>query len=62
MYIDHTFYYCTDNMNVFVQRREYPDGTVKTVYPDGKQETRYSSGRLRVKDQHGNVIVDKRVV
>jgi len=43
------------------KRREYPDGTVKTVYPDGRQETRYSSGRIRVKDKDGQVIVDKRV-
>ena len=42
------------------QKREYPDGTVKTVYPDGRQETRYSNGRIRVKDRDGNVIVDRR--
>ncbi|XP_033747496.1 centromere protein J-like [Pecten maximus] len=42
------------------KRREYPDGTVKTVYPDGRQETRYSNGRIRVKDKDGNVIVDRR--
>ncbi|XP_060576388.1 centromere protein J-like [Ruditapes philippinarum] len=41
------------------KKREYPDGTVKTVYPDGRQETRYSNGRLRVKDKDGNVIVDR---
>ncbi|XP_078680786.1 uncharacterized protein LOC144915873 [Branchiostoma floridae x Branchiostoma belcheri] len=43
------------------RKREYPDGTVKTVYPDGKQETRYSNGRIRVKDKDGNVIVDKKM-
>ncbi len=42
-----------------VQRREYPDGTVKTVYPDGRQETRYASGRLRIKDNTGYILVDK---
>ncbi|XP_036966294.1 centromere protein J isoform X1 [Acanthopagrus latus] len=42
------------------KRREYPDGTVKTVYADGKQETRYPNGRLRIKDKDGNVIVDNR--
>ncbi|XP_062621733.1 centromere protein J-like [Saccostrea cucullata] len=42
------------------KRREYPDGTVKTVYPDGRQETKYSNGRIRVKDRDGNVIVDRR--
>ncbi|XP_022110307.1 centromere protein J-like isoform X2 [Acanthaster planci] len=42
------------------KRREFPDGTVKTVYPDGRQETRYSSGRIRVKDKDGRVILDKK--
>ncbi|KAL3857926.1 hypothetical protein ACJMK2_012551 [Sinanodonta woodiana] len=41
------------------KRREYPDGTVKTVYPDGRQETRYSNGRLRIKDRDGHIIVDR---
>ncbi|XP_037646357.1 centromere protein J isoform X2 [Sebastes umbrosus] len=40
------------------KRREYPDGTVKTVYSDGRQETRYPNGRLRVKDKDGNVVLD----
>ncbi|XP_034417296.1 centromere protein J-like isoform X2 [Cyclopterus lumpus] len=40
------------------KRREYPDGTVKTVYADGRQETRYPNGRLRVKDRDGNVVLD----
>nr|XP_046259671.1 centromere protein J isoform X2 [Scatophagus argus] len=43
------------------KRREYPDGTVKTVYADGRQETRYPTGRLRIKDKDGNVIVDNRM-
>ena len=38
------------------KRREYPDGTVKTVYNDGYVETRYASGQIRVKDAAGNVI------
>ena len=42
-----------------LQRREYPDGTVKTVYPDGRQETRYASGRVRVKDKEGRTLLDK---
>ncbi|XP_064612712.1 centromere protein J-like isoform X2 [Liolophura sinensis] len=42
------------------KKREYPDGTVKTVFPDGRQETRYSNGRIRVKDKEGNVVMDKR--
>ncbi|XP_029318708.1 centromere protein J-like [Cottoperca gobio] len=33
------------------KRREYPDGTVKTIYPDGRQETKYASGRVRTKEK-----------
>ncbi|XP_047409573.1 centromere protein J isoform X2 [Sciurus carolinensis] len=40
------------------KRREYPDGTVKTVYTNGHQETKYTSGRVRVKDKDGNVLMD----
>ncbi|KAM6954784.1 centrosomal P4.1-associated protein isoform 2-T2 [Lycodopsis pacificus] len=40
------------------KRREYPDGTVKTVYADGRQETRYPNGRIRIKDRYGNVVLD----
>lgn len=43
---------------ILVQKREYPDGTVKTVYPDGRTETRYATGRVRVKDRDGRVLVD----
>uniref|UniRef100_A0A3B4TH17 Centromere protein J C-terminal domain-containing protein n=1 Tax=Seriola dumerili TaxID=41447 RepID=A0A3B4TH17_SERDU len=28
------------------KRREYPDGTVKTVYANGRQETKYASERV----------------
>ncbi|XP_027055872.1 centromere protein J-like [Pocillopora damicornis] len=42
----------------FYKKREYPDGTVKTVYPDGRTETRYASGRVRVKDREGRILVD----
>ncbi|XP_069028436.1 uncharacterized protein [Embiotoca jacksoni] len=31
------------------KRREYPDGTVKTVYANGRQETKYASGRVHVR-------------
>uniref|UniRef100_A0A1X7V3K4 Centromere protein J C-terminal domain-containing protein n=2 Tax=Amphimedon queenslandica TaxID=400682 RepID=A0A1X7V3K4_AMPQE len=41
------------------KRREYPDGTVKTVYQDGRQETQYANGRLRIKDPDGRVILDR---
>lgn len=40
------------------KRREYPDGTIKTVYADGHQETQYASGRLRVKNKNGDVVMD----
>ncbi|XP_054433434.1 centromere protein J [Pteronotus mesoamericanus] len=40
------------------KRREYPDGTVKTVYANGHEETKYVSGRVRVKDKDGNVLMD----
>ncbi|CAG9791492.1 unnamed protein product [Diatraea saccharalis] len=40
------------------KRREFPDGTVKLVYNDGTSETRYASGRVRIKDKHGNLIMD----
>ncbi|XP_029458353.1 centromere protein J isoform X2 [Rhinatrema bivittatum] len=43
------------------KRREYPDGTVKTVYNDGNQETKYISGRVRVKDKDGNVLMDTKL-
>ncbi|KAG7460971.1 hypothetical protein MATL_G00204670 [Megalops atlanticus] len=42
------------------KRREYPDGTIKTIYSNGRQETKYSSGRVRIKDQSGKVIIDKK--
>jgi len=29
------------------------------VYNDGRQETKYPNGRIRIKDSHGNVIVDR---
>ncbi|XP_059540147.1 centromere protein J isoform X2 [Myotis daubentonii] len=43
------------------KRREYPDGTVKTVYANGHQETKYTSGRVRVKDKDGNVLIDTKL-
>ncbi|XP_037383278.1 centromere protein J [Talpa occidentalis] len=43
------------------KRREYPDGTVKTVYTNGHQETKYTSGRVRVKDKDGNILMDTKL-
>lgn len=42
------------------KRREYPDGSIKTVYTNGISETRYANGRTRIKDAQGNVISDKK--
>ncbi|XP_007903788.2 centromere protein J isoform X2 [Callorhinchus milii] len=42
------------------KRREYPDGTIKTVYQNGEQETKYISGRVRIKDKEGNIIMDSK--
>ncbi|XP_055740842.1 centromere protein J-like [Salvelinus fontinalis] len=42
------------------KRREYPDGTLKTVYSNGRQETKFPSGRVRIKDKDGIVIIDKK--
>uniref|UniRef100_A0A2K5LAQ0 Centromere protein J C-terminal domain-containing protein n=1 Tax=Cercocebus atys TaxID=9531 RepID=A0A2K5LAQ0_CERAT len=42
------------------KRREYPDGTIKTVYCSGCQETKYASGRVKIKDEAGNIILDEK--
>ncbi|KAF4099800.1 hypothetical protein G5714_019926 [Onychostoma macrolepis] len=42
------------------KRRMFPDGTVKTVYTNGRQETKFSSGRVRIKNNEGLVIMDKK--
>jgi len=42
------------------KRREYPDGSIKTVYTNGISETRYANGRVRIKDPAGNIISDKK--
>ena len=42
------------------KKREYPDGSVKTVYVNGISETKYANGRVRIKDKDGNVISDQR--
>lgn len=41
------------------KKREYPDGTTKTVFTDGRQETKYSNGRVRIKDAGGVVVLDQ---
>ena len=41
------------------ERREYPDGTVKTVYSSGLQETKYTSGRVRVRHETDSIVLDQ---
>ena len=43
---------------LLLQKREYPDGTVKILYEDGRMETRYASGRVRIKDTEGKLVHD----
>ncbi|NWV66651.1 CENPJ protein, partial [Malurus elegans] len=42
------------------RRREYPDGTVKTVLCNGRQEIKHSTGRVHIKDEEGNLILDRK--
>uniref|UniRef100_A0ACB8GB91 Uncharacterized protein n=1 Tax=Sphaerodactylus townsendi TaxID=933632 RepID=A0ACB8GB91_9SAUR len=42
------------------KRREYPDGTIKTVYANGHQETKSSSGQVQFKDEKGRLIFDQK--
>ncbi|KAK2114711.1 hypothetical protein P7K49_008977, partial [Saguinus oedipus] len=44
------------------KRREYPDGTVKTVYCSGGQETKYASGRVKIKDAAGKMVLDRKSI
>lgn len=73
-YILHMCLYCRDGSKTIefnngqrelhtsqFKRREYPDGTVKTVYSNGHQETKYVSGRIRVKDKDGNILMDTKL-
>ncbi|XP_066144324.1 centromere protein J isoform X2 [Euwallacea fornicatus] len=40
------------------KRREYPDGTIRTLHKDGTVETVYANGRVRLKDAKGVLIMD----
>ncbi|KAL1501309.1 hypothetical protein ABEB36_006653 [Hypothenemus hampei] len=40
------------------KRREYPDGTLRTLHKDGSVETVYANGRVRLKDPNGILIMD----
>ncbi|XP_074165434.1 uncharacterized protein LOC141565773 isoform X2 [Sminthopsis crassicaudata] len=42
------------------KRKEFLDGTIKTVYNTGHRETKYTSGRIRIKDEAGKIILDKK--
>ncbi|KAH1011447.1 centromere protein J [Dendroctonus ponderosae] len=40
------------------KRREYPDGTIRTLHKDGTVETVYANGRVRLKDANGVLLMD----
>lgn len=42
------------------KRREFPDGTVRTVFSDGRQETKDASGRVKVRDGTGSFLLDQK--
>ncbi|XP_012879968.1 PREDICTED: centromere protein J-like [Dipodomys ordii] len=42
------------------KRREFPDGTSKTVYGSGCRESEHASGRLKARGQTGSVIPDRK--
>ncbi|KAM9382883.1 centrosomal P4.1-associated protein-like [Phaethornis superciliosus] len=42
------------------RRREYPDGTVKTLYCNARPGTKYSTGRVRIRDEEGNISLAKK--
>uniref|UniRef100_A0A2K6RKW1 Centromere protein J C-terminal domain-containing protein n=1 Tax=Rhinopithecus roxellana TaxID=61622 RepID=A0A2K6RKW1_RHIRO len=53
----------SDNKEIHMtqfKRREYTDGTVKTVNCSGCQETKYISGRVKIKDEAGNIVLGKK--
>lgn len=41
------------------QRKEYKDGTIKTVFTNGCVETVFATGRVRFKNKTGAVIYDQ---
>ncbi|XP_065204950.1 centromere protein J [Planococcus citri] len=43
------------------KKREYPDGTIKTIYVNGIQETKYPNGRVRLKTKDGRLLSDSEV-
>jgi hypothetical protein len=62
-----TFWFFYDTNTIFQEtrtkefrRRVLPDGTTKTIFLHNKYtETRYATGRVRIKDDKGNIIVDR---
>ncbi|NWR01448.1 CENPJ protein, partial [Paradoxornis webbianus] len=49
-----------ENHTAQFRRREYPDGTVKNVFCNRK-ETKCSTGQVQIKDEKGNLILDKKL-
>jgi hypothetical protein len=41
------------------KRKLFPNGSVLTVFNTGEQEVRYANGKVKIKDAHGNTILEK---
>ena len=42
------------------KRKMFPNGSILTVFHTGEQEVRYANGKIKLKDAHGNVILEKK--
>ena len=42
------------------KRKLFPNGSILTVFNTGEQEVRYANGKIKIKDAHGNIIVEKK--
>jgi hypothetical protein len=42
------------------KRKLFPNGSILTVFNTGEQEIRYANGKIKIKDSHGNIILEKK--
>ncbi|CAF1039542.1 unnamed protein product, partial [Adineta steineri] len=42
------------------KRKLFPNGSILTVFNTGEQEIRYANGKIKIKDAHGNIIMEKK--
>jgi hypothetical protein len=42
------------------KRKLFPNGSILTVFNTGEQEVRYANGKVKIKDAHGNIILEKK--